>query len=75
LLARALLNAERLIADSGLADFVSRRYAGWDGSFGQDILAGRLSLAEIAEKAAAGPEPHPVSGRQEMLENLVQRFI
>lgn len=75
LLARALLNAERLIADSGLADFVSRRYAGWDGGFGQDILAGRLSLAEIAEKAAAGPEPHPVSGRQEMLENLVQRFI
>ncbi len=75
LLARALLNAEKLIADGSLADFVSRRYAGWDGGFGQDILAGRLSLAEIAEKAAAGPEPHPVSGRQEMLENLVQRFI
>lgn len=75
LLARALLNAEALLADGQLPGFVATRYAGWKTAQGADILAGKLSLAEIADQAVAAPVPHPVSGRQEMLENLVQRFI
>ncbi len=75
LLARALLIAEQMIQDGQLAAFVADRYAGWNSAFGADILSGKLSLSALADAAARGPAPQPVSGRQEMLENLVQRFV
>ena len=74
LCARALLIVERLIADGTWARFVDDRYAGWRSGRGADMLAGRLSLAEIAAHAAADAVPQPRSGRQEFLENLVNRF-
>ena len=71
-MARALLNAAALIEDGGLDRFISDRYAGWREGLGADLLMGRLSLAQAAEHAvAAGAEPRLRSGRQEMLENLV----
>ena len=73
-LARGLLRAARLIEDGQLAAFVKARYAGWDGALGRDILAGRRSLAELSELVATQKiEPQPRSGRQELLENLVNR--
>ncbi|MFY7777142.1 MAG: xylose isomerase, partial [Elstera sp.] len=75
LLARALLNAEQMVLDGQLAAFVADRYSGWNSTFGADILSGKLSLSALADAAATGPAPQPVSGRQEMLENLVQRFV
>ncbi|WP_395828191.1 xylose isomerase [Elstera sp.] len=75
LLARALLNAEQMVLDGQLAAFVADRYSGWNSTFGADILSGKLSLSAIADAATTGPAPQPVSGRQEMLENLVQRFV
>ena len=75
LCARALLNVERLLADGRFEAFVEERYAGWGGGLGADILGGRLSLAELADRAHAAPAPQPRSGRQEFLENLVNRFV
>ncbi len=74
LCARALLNVERLLVDGRFEAFVEERYAGWGSGLGADILAGRLSLAELADRAQATPPPQPRSGRQEYLENLVNRF-
>jgi xylose isomerase len=75
-LARGLLMAERIIADGGLKGFVEERYAGWDGPLGQKILAGKVTLESLADDAVRrGLSPKPRSGRQEMLENLVNRFI
>jgi xylose isomerase len=73
--ARALLLAEQMILDGRLEAAVGTRYAGWDLPAGQDILAGRKSLAALADEAlAANTDAQPVSGRQEYLENLVNRF-
>ncbi|MGP1354472.1 MAG: xylose isomerase [Parasphingopyxis sp.] len=73
-LARALLIAEKIIEDGQLAAFREQRYTGWTGEKGQRILSGDLSLADLAEEAlAANRDPRPVSGRQEYLENLVNR--
>lgn len=73
--ARALLLAEQMILDGRLEAAVSTRYAGWDLPAGQDILAGRKSLGALADEAlAANTDADPVSGRQEYLENLVNRF-
>jgi xylose isomerase len=74
-LARGLLMAERMIEDGKLAGFVNDRYAGWNSGLGADILAGRTSLADLAKIARDRQlKPEPKSGRQEYLENVVNRY-
>jgi xylose isomerase len=74
-LARGLLMAERMIEDGKLAGFVNDRYAGWNSGLGADILAGRTSLADLAKVARDRQlKPEPKSGRQEYLENVVNRY-
>ena len=71
-LARGLLRAAQLIERGDLGGFVAARYAGWDGELGTAILAGRRSLADLEQYVLAQClEPQPRSGRQEMLENVV----
>jgi len=73
--ARALLAAERMIQDGRLARAVEDRYAGWRAPLGQGILAGTSSLEALsAHVLGSDADPEPVSGRQEYLENLVNRF-
>ena len=75
-LARALLVAADLLEDGGLERRRAERYAGWSTGLGAGILAGETSL-EALEGVVAGGEvdPRPVSGRQELLENLVNQRI
>ena len=76
LLARTLLSAAALIENGGIDKFVEQRYARWDGELGKKIHAKDASLAAISDAAvAANINPKPQSGRQEMLENLVNRFV
>lgn len=73
--ARALRAAAAIIEDGGLAAELAQRYAGWDGEEGRAIMAGERSLADLAIWIEAKHvRPQPVSGRQEYLENLVNRF-
>ncbi|MFL6624992.1 MAG: xylose isomerase [Vitreoscilla sp.] len=73
--ARGLLVAERMILDGRLKAAVDARYAGWNTAHGQAVLAGRVTLAELADQVlAANLDVSPASGRQEALENLVNRF-
>ncbi|WP_225767210.1 xylose isomerase [Inquilinus sp. Marseille-Q2685] len=70
--ARSFLTAAAMIEDGRLAAHVADRYAGWDRP---DHAAAGHSLEEIAAAAEARAiAPKPRSGRQEMLENLVNRF-
>lgn len=72
-IAKALLRAEAIIADGRIDAFRAERYAGWNGELGQTIR--KSSLAEIADLAVAQDlKPTPVSGRQEWLENMLNRF-
>ena len=73
-LARALLTAERIVGDGKLDHARAQRYAGWGGPLGQGILTGGADLAAVAAHAQ-GAGPQPVSGGQEALENLVNRFV
>jgi xylose isomerase len=74
--ARALLAAAAMIEDGSLARHLEQRYASWDGEEGQAVLDGARSLDELAARVERlGREPQPVSGRQEYLENLVNRFV
>lgn len=76
LCARALLVAEKMIADGALAEQLAQRYAGWGGALGQGILGGKRSLADLATLVEkSGLEPQPRSGRQEVLEALVNTYF
>ena len=75
-LARGLKGAVALIEDGEFDKLLDDRYAGWNSGIGKDILGGKLSLSDIAAKVQAeGINPQPRSGRQEYLENLVNRFV
>lgn len=72
--ARGLLNAAALIEDGRIDGIRADRYAGWDGAFGQQIAS--LDLAGIADLAVEKAiDPKPRSGRQERIENLINRFV
>jgi xylose isomerase len=73
-LAKALLNAEAIIKDGTLGRFVDERYSGWKEDFGQQALS-KLSLDQLADHALQqNSDIRPPSGRQEYLENLINRF-
>lgn len=74
-LARAFLCAAALYESGDLERPLAERYAGWQGVLGQRIMAG-AGLAELAETVQReGLDPQPRSGRQERLENLVNRYV
>ena len=75
-LARGLLNAAALLESGQLSQQVAARYAGWDEGVGKRILDGGESFDSLAEHIrATNPTLSPVSGRQELLENLLARFV
>ena len=74
--ARALLVAAAMIEQGTLGAAVQERYSGWQQPWGQDILAGKVSLQDLSDHVlAADRDVQPVSGRQEALENLVNRYL
>ncbi len=75
-LARALLVAAAMVERSTLERLRAKRYEGWAGPLGRQILAGDVPLEVLAGRVATGEiDPQPVSGRQELLENLVNQEI
>lgn len=72
--ARGLLGAAALIEDGRVDAIRAERYAGWDGDFGRQVASLDLAgIADLAEQMAIDPRPR--SGRQERIENLVNRFV
>jgi xylose isomerase len=73
--AKSLLVAAALLEDGELERRRAERYAGWDGELGRSILTGSATLEDLHRRAmeSAGPGPEPRSGRQELLETVVNR--
>jgi xylose isomerase len=73
--ARGLKIAAKLIEDNALENFVKERYAGWDEEFGAKIEKGKLGFAELEAYTLENGEPEVQSGRQEMIENVLNNYI
>jgi len=73
--ARGLKIASAIRQDGRMADFIKARYSSFDGALGKKIEAGQCSLEELEKIALTSGEPILGSGRQEMLENLLNEFI
>jgi len=75
-LALSLLVAADMIEDGSLEAARAARYAGWSTAIGTEIMDGSVDLPALETLVAAGKiDPAPVSGRQEQLENIVNRAI
>ena len=53
----------------------NNRYASFDSGNGADFEAGKLDLSALRDIAAAGGEPANTSGKQELIENIVNQYI
>ena len=74
--ARGLKAAARMIEDKALSGPLAERYAGWKTAEGEAMLSGERTLEEVAERVIKERiQPQPKSGRQELLENTVNRYV
>ncbi len=72
--ARGLKAAHAMLADGGLEEALEDRYAGWDTPAAKAML--NSDLGSIAARVAKDNiNPTPRSGRQEILENYINRFV
>jgi xylose isomerase len=74
--AKGLKIAAAIRAENGLQAVVDQRYKSWDSELGQKIESGSVGFKELEalmlEKGDAAPNG---SGRQELVENIVNRFM
>jgi xylose isomerase len=74
--AHGLKIAAAMRADGRLEKLLKERYASWDSGLGAEIEAGKHSLASLEalmlERGEAAPN---ASGRQEMIENLINTYL
>jgi xylose isomerase len=74
--ARGLKIAAAIRADGGLQEFVDQRYSSWDAGIGKDIEAGKHDFKSLSEYMVnKGEVDANSSGRQEFLENYINRFV
>jgi xylose isomerase len=74
--ARGLKAAARMIEDKALSGPLAERYAGWESAEAQAMLSGGATLEDIAGRVVKNMiDPQPRSGRQEYLENVVNRYV
>jgi xylose isomerase len=73
--ARGLKAAARMREDGRIADFVAKRYSSWDSGIGAKIEAKQVTLEDLSTYALGNGEPVIGSGRQELMENLLNEFI
>jgi xylose isomerase len=73
--ARALVIADRILQESDYVERRRKRYESFDKGKGKDYEQGRLTLSDLREIAAKNGEPEVRSGKQELLEQLINTFI
>jgi xylose isomerase len=74
--ARGLKIAAAIRKDGVLDDFIQNRYRSWDSGLGADIESGRADFKALEKHMLKQGEIAPnESGRQEMLENIINRYI
>lgn len=73
--ARGLKNAARMIADGVFERAIAQRYAEWNTGLGAQIESGAMNFAALEAYTLEHGEPARTSGRQELLENILNQYI
>jgi xylose isomerase len=74
--ARGLKIAAAMRADGELERFVKQRYSSWDSGVGAEIESGKQDFTSLEKYMLQKGDVTPnTSGRQEMIEHLINRFV
>jgi len=73
--ARALQIADKILKESDYLSMRKRRYTSFDKGTGKDFEKGKLTLENLREIAAKSGEPATISGKQELLEQLINMYL
>jgi len=73
--ARALVTADTILQKSDYKKIRADRYASFDSGKGREFEEGKLSLEDLRAYAIQNGEPALKSGKQEYLENIINRYI
>ncbi|WP_428330805.1 xylose isomerase [Mucilaginibacter sp.] len=73
--ARALITADTILQKSEYKKIRADRYASFDAGKGKEFEEGKLSLEDLRAYAIDNGEPKTISGKQEYLENLINRYL
>ena len=75
LFAKGLLITEKILNDSDYSKLLKERYASFDTGKGKDFEDGKVSMKDLYQHAFRLKEPKLISGRQELFENIINRYI
>jgi xylose isomerase len=73
--ARALITADKILQKSNYNQIRKDRYASFDSETGKAFEEGKLSLEDLRDYAIQNGEPVLISGKQEYMENIINRYI
>jgi len=73
--ARALITADNILKKSDYKKLRTDRYTSFDSGKGKAFEEGKLSLEDLRAYAVENGEPKVISGKQEYIENLINRYI
>lgn len=73
--ARAACIAEAILENSNYRELRQKRYETYDAGDGAKFEAGELSLPQLADLGTSLGEPQQLSGKQELFESIINRFI
>src|SRR5690606_13450121 len=73
--AHGLLIAHRLLESKELDNFIAERYSSYTTGIGAKIVKGEVGFKELAEYALENQEIKLASGRQELLETILNRYM
>jgi len=73
--ARGLKVAAKLIEDKVFENFITNRYASYTEGIGKDIVEGKVGFKELEAYALNNGVTPNVSGRQELLETILNQYI
>jgi xylose isomerase len=73
--ARSLIVADHIMTRSTYKQFKTDRYSSFNSGKGKDFEEGNLSLEDLRAYAIEHGEPMQISGKQEWLEAMINRFI
>ncbi len=73
--ARALIIADRILQKSDYSMLRQERYSSFDHGYGKMFENDKLSMEELRNFALENGEPVLKSGRQELMENIINQYI
>jgi len=74
-LARGLIIADKVLKESDYLKMRKKRYASFQSEKGRAFEKGKLKLDDLAKLAAKNGEPKQISGKQELLESIINQYL